>query len=129
VASVVQALSPHALPNDSSLHEAARCLQLDIASILVKHGHNPNFPSRLHGGRSALGELCLHAEVINANQRTNIRRLIRLLLDSGANAKFKARNERSAVILALDNPHSAYEVVEALLYVPTESELSSMLLV
>jgi hypothetical protein len=109
VASIVQALSPHALPNDSSLHEAARCLQLDIASILV-------------------GELCLHAEVINANQRTNIRRLIRLLLDSGANAKFKARNKRSAVILALDNPHSAYEVVEALLYVPTESELSSMLL-
>ncbi|KAF2675954.1 ankyrin [Lentithecium fluviatile CBS 122367] len=115
VTSVVQALSSHALPNDGSLHEAARCLQLEAATILVKHGHNPNFPSRLHGGRSALGELCLNAEVAHGNQRTRIRRMIRLFLDNGANPKFKARNERSAVILALDNPHSALEVAEALL--------------
>jgi len=121
VASVVQALSPHALKNDGSLHEAARCLQFDVASILIKHDHNPNFPSRLHGGRSALGELCLYAEVMHPNQRTDVRHLIRLFLQHGANPTFKARNERSAVLLALDNPQSALEVTEALLYVPSNA--------
>lgn len=115
VTPVVQALTPHALPNDGSLHEAARCLQLDIASILVAQGHSPNYPSSLHEGRSALGELCLHAEVVNNAQRTKLRRLIRLFLDHGANPKFKARNERSVVLLALDNPYSALAVTEALL--------------
>lgn len=115
VASVVQTLSEHALKNDGSLHEAARCLQLDVASILVKHGHSPNFPSRLHSGRNALGELCLHADVVTGAQRTKARQLIRLFLDNGANPRFKARNERSAVILALDNPHSSLEITEALL--------------
>ena len=57
---------------------------------------------------------------MHSNQRTKIRHLVRLFLDSGANPKFKARNERSAVVLALDNPHSALEVTEALLYVPPE---------
>ncbi|KAF2281456.1 ankyrin [Westerdykella ornata] len=113
--SLVQTLAPHALRDDGSLHEAARCLQLDISRILIKEGHKPNFPCRLHGGRSALGELCLNAEVTNGIQRTKARQLIRLLLEHGANPKFKARNERSSVILALDNPRSPLEVTEALL--------------
>ncbi|KAF1962744.1 hypothetical protein CC80DRAFT_461047 [Byssothecium circinans] len=115
VRSVVETLSPYALKNDGSLHEAARCLQFDVASVLVKHGHNPNFPSRLHNGRNALGELCLNADVTTATQRTKLRQMIHLFLSNGANAKFKARNERSSIILALDNPHSALEVTEALL--------------
>ncbi|KAF2639347.1 hypothetical protein P280DRAFT_59376 [Massarina eburnea CBS 473.64] len=115
VASVVETLSAHALKNDGSLQEAARCLQLDVASILIKQGHNPNFPSRLHGGRNALGELCLNADATTASQRTKLRKIIHLFLENKANAKFKARNERSCIILALDNAHSALEVTEALL--------------
>ncbi|KAF2829811.1 ankyrin [Ophiobolus disseminans] len=68
--STVQALAPHALKNDGSLHEAARCIQLDAATELIKQGHNPNFP---------------------------------------------ARNEKSAIILALDNAYSALEITESLL--------------
>lgn len=113
--SVVETLSAHALRNDGSLHEAARCLQFDVAAVLVRHGHSPNFPCRLHAGRTPLGELCLNAEVANGNERTKVRQLLRLFLDNGANPKFKARNERSTIILALDNPHSALEVTEALL--------------
>jgi ankyrin repeat protein len=113
--SVVQSLSAHALKDDGSLHEAARSLQLENAMLLIKHGHSPNFPSRLHQGRNALGELCLNSDITNGSQRTKVRQIIRLLLDNGANPNFKARNERSAVTLALDNPHSALEVTEALL--------------
>jgi len=108
-------LAPRALKNDGSLHEAARCLQLDIATDLIKHGHTPNFPSRLHQGRHALSELCLNAHITTSAQRSKARQLIRLLLDNGANPLFRARNEKSTVILALDNAYSALEVTEALL--------------
>lgn len=47
--------------NDGSLHNAARDLNIQALQILVEFGHEVDFPSSLHGGRSALGELCLHA--------------------------------------------------------------------
>jgi len=113
--SIAETLAPQALKNDGSLHEAARSLQVQTATLLVKFGHDPNFPSRLHAGRNALGELCLNAELTNGSQRTKARQLIRLFLDNGANPKFKARNERAAVLLALDNPFNPFAVTEALL--------------
>lgn len=111
----VRALAPHVLKDDGSLHEAARCLFVEITKVLLEHGHSPNFPSRLHGGRNALGELCLNTEIANGIQRTKARQLIRLLLSHGANPNFKARNERSTVLLALDNAHNPLEITEALL--------------
>ncbi|KAF2024355.1 hypothetical protein EK21DRAFT_78864 [Setomelanomma holmii] len=77
--STVQVLAPHALKNDGSLHEAARCLQLDVATHLIQFGHQPNFPS--------------------------------------------TRNEKSTVLLALDNPYSALEITEALLETQIWEEL------
>lgn len=47
--------------NDGSLHNAARELNVAAMQVLVDHGHEIDFPSPLHGGRTALGELCLHA--------------------------------------------------------------------
>ncbi|KAK7183810.1 hypothetical protein DPSP01_004434 [Paraphaeosphaeria sporulosa] len=113
--SVVEKLAPQALKNDGSLHEAARSLQLDAVALLLKAAHDPNFPSRHHGGRNALGELCLNVEITNSSQRSRARQVLRLLLDSGANPSFKARNERSAVILALDNAHDPLKITETLL--------------
>ena len=124
VTSIVQAISAHSLKDDGSLHETARCLQLENAAILIKQGHNPNFPSRFHSGRTALGELCLNAEVTNGSQLNKARQLIRLLLDAGANPKFRARNERSPVILCLDNAHNALELTEALLETEIWQDLS-----
>lgn len=115
VTTVVETLAPHALENDGSLHEAARSLQLDAVALLIKAGHSPNFPSRQHGGRNALGELCLNVEITNSSQRSKARQAVRLLLDNRANPTFKARNERSAVILALDNAHDPLKVAETLL--------------
>lgn len=113
--STVQVLAPHALKNDGSLQEAARCLQLDVAITLIKHGHQPNYPSRLHQGRDALSELCLKSHVATAGHRSVLRRLIRLFLDHGADPGFRVRNEKSAIINALENPFSSLEVTEALL--------------
>jgi ankyrin repeat protein len=125
VPSIVRSLCrANALTNDGSLHEAARRLNLENASLLIQHGHNPNFPCRLHSGRNALGELCIGVDITNADQRTKLRRMIRLLVDAGCDAKFKARNEKSAVVLALDNPHSALEVTEALLETEIWNELN-----
>jgi ankyrin repeat protein len=124
VTSIVQLLSAHALNDDGSLHEAARCLHVDNATILIKQGHNPNFPSRFHSGRHALGELCLNAEVTNGAQLSKARQLIRMLISNGANPEFRARNERSTVILALDNPHCALELTEALLETEVWQHLS-----
>lgn len=111
----VQTLAPHSLKNDGSLHEAARCVQLDAVAVLIQHGHNPNFPSRLHEGKHALGELCLNAHITTASQRSKIRQVIKLLLDGGADPTFKVRNERSTITLALDNAYSSLEICEALL--------------
>lgn len=47
--------------NDGSLHNAARDLNIQALQVLVDFGHEVDFPSPLHGGRTALGELCLHA--------------------------------------------------------------------
>lgn len=114
--SSVRILAAKALKNDCSLHEASRCLRLDAAEILIHQGHGANFPSRLHGGRTPLGELCLHAEATTGEQqRSRVRRLIKLLLENGADPLFRARNEKSVIILALDNAHSSFEVAEALL--------------
>ncbi|PVI07225.1 hypothetical protein DM02DRAFT_609199 [Periconia macrospinosa] len=124
VPSTAELLAPTALRNDGSLHEAARSLHFDTAKILVQQGHNPNFPSRLHNGRSALGELCLNAQVTTGTQQTKLRQLIRLFLDNGATAKFQARNEKSCVLLALDNPHSALDVTDALLETETWQDLN-----
>ena len=115
VTSIVQTLAPHAQKDDGSLHEAARALQLDNVSTLIVCGHAPRFASRLHGGRDALGEFCFRAELSNSIQRSKARRLLRLLLDNGARPMFKARNERSAIILALDNVRDPLVVTETLL--------------
>ncbi|KAL1606732.1 hypothetical protein SLS60_004139 [Paraconiothyrium brasiliense] len=113
--SVVETLAPHALKNDGSIHEAARSLQLDVVALLIKASHDVNFPSRHHGGRNALGELCLNVEINNSSQRSRTRQVLRLLLDNGANPTFKARNERSTVHLALDNAHNPLTIAETLL--------------
>ena len=122
--SMVKALAPRTLKNDGSLHEAARELNIEAVRTLIDHGHDPNYPSRLHGGRNALGELCLNATVTTSIERTKLRQLLYLLLSNGAKPKFRARNERSAVILALDNAYSALPVTDALLETEVWQELN-----
>ncbi|CAE7024015.1 hypothetical protein CFE70_003393 [Pyrenophora teres f. teres 0-1] len=121
---MVKVLAPRALKNDGSLHEAARELNVEAVRVLIDRGHDPNYPSRLHGGRNALGELCVNATVTAPIERTKLRQLLYLLLSNGANPKFRSRNEKSVVILALDNAYSALPITEALLETEVWQELN-----
>ncbi|TVY80563.1 Serine/threonine-protein phosphatase 6 regulatory ankyrin repeat subunit B [Lachnellula suecica] len=47
--------------DDGSLHDAARELRCESIRLLVKYGHQPDYPSERHDGRSALAELCYKA--------------------------------------------------------------------
>ncbi|RAR03762.1 ankyrin repeat-containing protein [Stemphylium lycopersici] len=112
---VVKALAPHASSNDGSIHEAARELSVEAVKTLIEHGHDVNYPSRLHGGRNSLGELCLKATISSPIHRSRLRQVLRLLLSHAANPSFRARNEKSCVLLALDNAYSALPITESLL--------------
>jgi hypothetical protein len=54
-------LSAEAEQNDGSLHDAARELRCDSIRLLIEYGHQPDYPSERHDGRSALAELCYKA--------------------------------------------------------------------
>jgi hypothetical protein len=68
--------------NEGSLHEGASNLHVDHVRLLLAHGHDPEFPSPHHGGRSALGEVCMNAsDILSPDGRNRLRKMIRLLLD------------------------------------------------
>lgn len=72
--------------NDGSLHNAARELHLRAVQVLCDFGHEPDFPSPLHGGRSALGELCLnaaHAGPLTASQEKQMGQVMAYLIEHG----------------------------------------------
>src|SRR5271155_2468041 len=48
------------LPNDGSLHDVAKLYRPDILNMLLGNGHDPNYRSELHGGRTVLEEICLN---------------------------------------------------------------------
>jgi hypothetical protein len=54
-------LDASASANDGSLHDAARMVNADAINLLLKHGHDPNFPCVRFDGRTPLFELCLKA--------------------------------------------------------------------
>ncbi len=58
---MAQLLEAGAEVNDGSLHDAARELRCDAMRVLIKYGHEVDFPSDRHDGRSALAELCYKA--------------------------------------------------------------------
>ncbi|KKA29002.1 hypothetical protein TD95_004150 [Thielaviopsis punctulata] len=86
--------------NDGSLHTAARQVNLETMRLLLDHGHDPDFPSQAHDGRSALGELCLHAcdegspAPVPARQR-EMEKAIAVLIKHGSDLRIKALGEGS----------------------------------
>jgi hypothetical protein len=54
-------LEGDAVCDDGSLHDAARELRSDSMRVLIKYGHQADYPSDRHEGRSALAELSLKA--------------------------------------------------------------------
>lgn len=93
--------------NDGSLHNAARNLNLEAVKILIEKGHEPDFPSINHGGRSALGELCLNAAEagpLSSSQEKKMEKVIAQLINQGSDLSVQDNEGRSILLLAL---HSA----------------------
>ncbi|KAK0701886.1 hypothetical protein B0T26DRAFT_757860 [Lasiosphaeria miniovina] len=91
--------------NDGSLHNAARELNVKTMSLLIDHGHEVDFPSHLHDGRSALGEICLkaaHAGPIPPAQEKVMVKAMSLLIQHGSDLKIKLKG-KTVLHLALES--------------------------
>ncbi|OLN95790.1 putative ankyrin repeat protein L25 [Colletotrichum chlorophyti] len=98
-------LAAGASKNDGSLHNAARELNLAACQVLVKYGHEPDFPSTLHDGRSALGELCRHAAdsgELTASRQKLMERVINYLIEAGSDITLRTEG-KSILLLALES--------------------------
>lgn len=106
-------VSNGAMVDDGSLHEAARLFCAQVVQLLVTHGHDPNFPSMLHEGRSPLAELCLNASGVEVS-RAKIRQTINALV--AGKADIAAESDGKPLILhALDNSTACVNITTELL--------------
>ncbi|KAG5976072.1 hypothetical protein E4U56_002414 [Claviceps arundinis] len=82
--------------DDGSLHNAARDLNLPVVKVLIDSGHDPDFPSPLHEGRSALAELCLHGsdntELVAERERA-MQKVMTFLIDSESDLSMKSNGK------------------------------------
>ncbi|KAI1744118.1 ankyrin repeat-containing protein [Xylaria scruposa] len=98
-------LAAGASKNDGSLHNAARELNVQAMQVLVEYGHDPDFPSPLHDGRSALAEICLHASdsfQTKISKEKAMEKAIEFLLRSGADITIQSEG-KSVLLLALES--------------------------
>ncbi|KAL7934265.1 hypothetical protein V8C35DRAFT_302163 [Trichoderma chlorosporum] len=102
--------------DDGSLHNAARDLNLAAVKVLMEAGHDPDFPSPLHNGRSALGEVCLHgsdAGELTPEQERKMQKVMTFLVDSGSDLTIKL-DGKSILYLCFD-AHDPVSTTRALL--------------
>ncbi len=101
--------------DDGSLHDAVGQLRCDAIRVLIKHGHDPDYPSERHGGRSALSELCFKA-VDNDPSFEDLEEVIRCLIANGADIKQRGLNGKTLFHYALDSS-DPIKILRALLKV------------
>ncbi|KAH6605333.1 hypothetical protein Trco_007040 [Trichoderma cornu-damae] len=91
--------------DDGSLHNAARDLNLAAVKVLMEAGHDPDFPSPLHNGRSALGEVCLHGSdsgEMTPERERKMQKVMTFLVDSGSDLSIKL-DGKSILYLCFDS--------------------------
>ncbi|KAG6053350.1 hypothetical protein E4U17_004790 [Claviceps sp. LM77 group G4] len=82
--------------DDGSLQNAARDLNLRVVKVLVGAGHDPDFPSPLHEGRSALAEVCLHGSdntELMAERERAMQKVMTFLIDSKSHLSIKSNGK------------------------------------
>lgn len=81
--------------DNGSLHDAARKLDLGAVKALLESGHNPNFPSPHHHGRSVLAELCLRGsdEELTTKRQELMQQVLAELIQSGANISYRTKSK------------------------------------
>ncbi|KAK4118784.1 hypothetical protein N657DRAFT_583008 [Parathielavia appendiculata] len=89
--------------NDGSLHEACRGFHVQAMKLLLQAGHDCNYRSIKHGGRTALGEIALRAapptDIAAAEEALD------LLVSVDASPLLKVHG-KTIIFLALDNEHN-----------------------
>ncbi|KAK4174355.1 hypothetical protein QBC36DRAFT_357751 [Triangularia setosa] len=89
--------------NDGSLHEAARNFHPEAMKMLLDAGHDANYRSTKHGGRTALGEVAFKAvmphDIALADESLDI------LASVDASPLLKVRG-KTVIFLALDNQNN-----------------------
>lgn len=91
--------------DDGSLHNAARDLNVQAMQVLMDFGHEIDFPSPLHGGRTALGELCLHAAdsgLLTAAQIKAMEKAMTCLMKAGTDLSLLS-DGKSVLLLAMES--------------------------
>ncbi len=105
-------LTANAEPDDGTLHEAARRLDLKAIELLLEYDHDPNRPSPEHEGRSALAELCYQAPAFaqyssDKNLERDAKKAMKALIKGGARTNIQTKTaddcEKSLLLLALDS--------------------------
>jgi hypothetical protein len=81
--------------DDGSLHDAARELRCDAMRVLIKYGHEVDYPSDRHEGRSALAELCLKA-VNCCPEPSKIEEAIQCLIANNSDIRLRTRSEHDS---------------------------------
>lgn len=81
--------------DDGSLHNAARDLNLKAVEALVEHGHDPDFPSPAHDGRSALGEICYRGSdrEMTTDREKTMARVMAFLISNGSDLSIKSEGK------------------------------------
>lgn len=106
-----------AQPNDGSLHEAARLCQEAILVGLLKSGHDPDYSSHLHEGRTALGELCSQASIKLRGSISSAYETMTLLIRASSDLGFRTKEGKTVLHLAIDN-EEPLEITRVLLRFP-----------
>ena len=107
---LLDAAGPRA-KNDGSLHQACTELDTSIVRKLLDRNHDPNFPSKSAGYRSALSEICLNSPL--HAQEPDVKEIMDILISGGANTR-KHHGGKSILLMALDSKN-ALVVTRALL--------------
>lgn len=99
--------------NDGSLHHAVCDLKVQVMEQLLADGHDANYPSPQHEGRTPLAELLCLGEASPSNQGT-IEKVIQILRRHGADTR-KLVARKPLICWALDNKHDPVSMVQSLL--------------
>ncbi|OIW30219.1 hypothetical protein CONLIGDRAFT_680998 [Coniochaeta ligniaria NRRL 30616] len=98
--------------NDGSLHEASRGFHTSVVDLLIKGGHDPNYRSTKHGGRTALGEIALKGRIpgdVSAAEDA-----IDVLKSAGADPLVQIHG-KSIIYLAMENEFCPVPMTQLLL--------------
>lgn len=87
--------------NDGSLHDTARELRCDAMRVLIRYGHEVDFPSDRHDGRSALAELCYKAT--DNGSCSDLEEAIACLIANDANITLHFVGGKTILHYALDS--------------------------